>query len=579
MLSAARTLKEKGTDAVIGYVEPHLRADTIKLTEGFETIPVRTVEYKGITLSEFDVDAALVRRPRLVLVDELAHTNAAGSKHKKRYMDVEELINAGIDVFTTVNVQHLESLNDIVAEATGVTVSECIPDTVFDSADEVELVDIEPEELEERLRSGKIYRKDAAATALENFFTKEKLDSLRETAMRRTADRIEKKSSDRELKPRILVLVSPSPSSAKNIRSAARLAEISHTKFCAVYVERSGELAAESASNIKNHLRLVKNLGGELSVRYGDDVIDVIASFVKLNGITTIILGKTWQSAGKKPGFEDRIIAAFPDVEILIIPDSCSSSHPKGKRNNAGQTAKNSFLHIFGRRQIVFLVCGVLWCAGAFLFQIFSPGAAVFAETAAAVFFCACLIYRSVAAEKVRICYSQTNRALDAFQAIDRAVAGNGSRETETPKAVAEELCKTVSGIFGKSVQLSVFPEKSRISAAADRQTEGTGSTAPAENETLTVQYGLSGEDISFFSNQTETAVAQWCRANGKPAGRGTDTLRSASAAYYPVIAAGRCAAVIGLSCAKESGLSVPDRLLLVHLESRLAAVCSAIRP
>ena len=192
MLQAAHRAKQDGTDVVIGYLERHTRPDTLALAEGLEQLPCKEVEYKGVCLKEFDLDAALKRRPQLILVDELAHSNAAGCRHTKRYQDVEELLRAGIDVYSTVNVQHLESLNDLVASITGITVSERIPDRIFDLADQIQLVDIEPGDLIVRLQEGKVYRSAQAQRALEHFFSQENLEALREIALRRTADRLNK---------------------------------------------------------------------------------------------------------------------------------------------------------------------------------------------------------------------------------------------------------------------------------------------------------------------------------------------------------------------------------------------------
>ena len=190
MLSSAHKAKESGIDVVAGYIEPHTRPETMALTEGLEMLPPRKISYNNIELKEFDLEAALIRKPEILLVDELAHTNAAGSRHEKRYQDIKELLRAGINVYTTVNVQHLESLNDSIAGITGVMVRERIPDSVFDEADQVELVDIEPEELLERMKQGKIYGEKQASRAMYHFFTKENLVSLREIALRRMADRV-----------------------------------------------------------------------------------------------------------------------------------------------------------------------------------------------------------------------------------------------------------------------------------------------------------------------------------------------------------------------------------------------------
>ena len=227
MLKAAHQAQKQGIDIVVGYIERHTRPDTLALLEGLEQLPNKEVDYKGIKLKEFDLDAALKRHPQIVLVDELAHSNAAGCRNAKRYQDVEELLRAGIDVYTTVNVQHLESLNDLVASITQVAVSERIPDSVFDSADQVELVDIEPDDLIARLQSGKVYRKSQASRALNHFFTRNNLAALREIALRRTADRLsrnaQKSGNETVAKAgeHILICLSSSPSNAKVIRTAA----------------------------------------------------------------------------------------------------------------------------------------------------------------------------------------------------------------------------------------------------------------------------------------------------------------------------------------------------------------------
>ena len=225
MLEAAHQAKQEGVDVVVGYVEPHARPDTLALLEGLETLPPAEIEYHGLRLREFDLDLALQRKPHLILVDELAHTNAPGSRHTKRYQDVEELLQAGIHVYTTVNVQHLESLHDLVSSITGIEVSERIPDRVFDRAEQVELVDIEPDELMKRLQTGKVYRERQARQALSHFFSVDNLRALREIAMRRTADQLnhaavrEGNEKSARAGEHILICLSSAPSNARVILS------------------------------------------------------------------------------------------------------------------------------------------------------------------------------------------------------------------------------------------------------------------------------------------------------------------------------------------------------------------------
>ena len=234
MLEAARAKKAEGVNVLVGVVETHGRRETAAMVEGLEVLPRQRLEYRGATLEEFDIDAALARKPELILMDEYAHTNAPGSRHAKRYQDVEELLNSGIDVYTTLNIQHLESLNDVVAQITGVTVQETVPDAVLDDADEIELVDVTPEVLEQRLREGKVYVPEQAQRALDRFFRRGNLIALRELALRRTAERVDAQmrgyrasagiSEPWAATERLLVCVAPTEGSLRLVRSARRLA-------------------------------------------------------------------------------------------------------------------------------------------------------------------------------------------------------------------------------------------------------------------------------------------------------------------------------------------------------------------
>lgn len=301
MLEAAHQAQKEGRDVVVGYVERHVRPETLALLDGLEQMPCKEVPYKGVMLKEFDLDEALARKPQLILVDELAHSNAPGCRHAKRYQDVEELLRAGIDVYTTVNVQHLESLNDLVASITGVSVSERIPDRIFDSADQVELVDIEPADLIIRLQAGKVYREGQAQRALNHFFSEENLTALREIALRRTADRLNRTAQKRgsETAARagehILICLSSAPSNAKVIRTAARMAEAFHSGFTALFVEtpETKELKGDNLKRLRDHLRLAEQMGAQIATVYGDDPAVQIAEYARVSGVTKIVLGRT----------------------------------------------------------------------------------------------------------------------------------------------------------------------------------------------------------------------------------------------------------------------------------------------
>lgn len=333
MLKAAHRACVLGMDVVVGYIESHTRPDTLMLLDGLEQLPNRQIDYKGIQLKEFDLDAALKRHPQILLVDELAHSNAPGCRHAKRYQDVEELLRAGIDVYTTVNVQHLESLHDLVASITQVTVSERIPDYVFDSADYVELVDIEPDDLILRLQAGKIYQKNQAARALDHFFTKDNLIALREIALRRTADRLNRyaqksgKESTSKAGEHILVCLSSSPSNAKVIRTTARMAEAFHSGFTALFVEtpETKELKGDNLKRLRDNLRLAEQLGARIATVYGEDPAVQIAEYAKISGITKIVLGRTNRRSSlllKSKTLVDKLTKLAGNIDIYIIPDT-----------------------------------------------------------------------------------------------------------------------------------------------------------------------------------------------------------------------------------------------------------------
>ena len=373
MLEAAHQAQKEGVDVVVGYVEPHARPDTLALLEGLEVLSCREVDYRGIRLREFDLDGALARRPQLILVDELAHSNAPGCRHTKRYQDVEELLQAGINVYTTVNVQHLESLNDLVTSITGIVVNERIPDHVFDRANQVELVDIAPADLEKRLEEGKIYRQRQAKQALENFFTAENLTALREIAMRRTADQLnrtavqEKKGKAARAGDHILICLSSAPSNAKVIRTAARMAEAFHSGFTALFVQtpETKELSGENIKRLRSNLRLAEQLGAQIATVYGADPAEQIAEYARVSGITKIVMGRVnhrqhpW--IGQK-SLADRLIERT-DLDVYIIPDRQPLyKKPLGK-------LRKSRVRFSWRDAVVTLLCLAISTAVGFTFD------------------------------------------------------------------------------------------------------------------------------------------------------------------------------------------------------------------
>src|SRR5215813_3929543 len=308
MLLAAQARRRDGVDVVVGVVETHGRRETEALLEGFEVIPRAEVDYKGHLLAEMDLDAILKRRPELVLVDELAHTNAPCSRHPKRYLDVEELIAAGIDVFTTLNIQHTESLNDIVARITRIRVRETVPDGILDQADDIEVIDLSPEDLIKRLREGKVYVPHQAERAIRHYFSQGNLTALRELALRRTAQRVDEQllshmrahaiAGPWAAGERVLVCVSEVPSTAGLIRYAKRLADRLQVPWTAVYVEttRTHRLSVAERDRIADFLRLAERLGASTITIPGRNIAEEVVAYATANNITQIVIGKSNRS-------------------------------------------------------------------------------------------------------------------------------------------------------------------------------------------------------------------------------------------------------------------------------------------
>src|ERR1700757_4349815 len=310
MLQQARARKKDGYDVVVGVVETHGRKETEVLLEGLEAVPRRRIEYRGQWLDEMDLDAVIARCPQIVLVDELAHTNVPGSRHPKRYLDVEELLSHGINVYTAVNIQHIESLNDVVAQITHVRVRETVPDSIFDRADAIELIDLTPDDLIQRLKEGKVYVPKQAERALDHYFSPGNLTALRELALRRTAERVDEQllihmQANAIVGPwaageRVLVCVSEDPRAAGLVRYTKRLADRLHAPWTAISIEtrRSLQLSEEERDRLADTLRLAEALGGEAITipAVGRRIADDVINFAHANNVTQIIIGKSTRS-------------------------------------------------------------------------------------------------------------------------------------------------------------------------------------------------------------------------------------------------------------------------------------------
>jgi two-component system, OmpR family, sensor histidine kinase KdpD len=354
MLQEGQAEAEAGRDVAIGYLEPHDRAETSAQAIGLEVVPRRRVEYQGVVLEEMDLPALLRRAPELCLIDELAHTNAAGVEHAKRHEDVADVLAAGIDVFSTVNVQHLESLNDQIAEATGTRVRETIPDAVLGHADELVLIDLTPEALIDRLRAGKVYPRDRVATALQSFFRIEHLTSLREVALRQVAEEVGARriggapalrrgthgerllaSVPLAIGERLLALVTPRPSSQRVVRRAWRSAQRLGAELDLLWVQ-DHEPTAEEREQLDALRRLAVVLGAHLLVEPGDDLIAVVRRVARERGTTYLLIGtpahRNLLRRARGPSLPSRLLGALPGIDVRIVADRTQREDPEVER-------------------------------------------------------------------------------------------------------------------------------------------------------------------------------------------------------------------------------------------------------
>jgi two-component system sensor histidine kinase KdpD len=352
MLEAAHQRKQQGIDVVIGYVETHGRADTEAMVKGLELIPRQQIQYHNIQLTELNTDTVIQRNPELVLIDEFAHTNSPGSRHPKRYLDVDDILDAGIDVYTTLNIQHLESLNDIVAQVTGVVVRETVPDRVLDEASEIEVIDLPPDELLARLEEGKVYVPDQAKRAIKKFFRKGNLSALREMSLRRAADRVDNQMRDYmrtraipgpwPAADRLLVCISSSPLAEKLVRTTCRLSEDLKAEWFAVNVNviSKPELNPEKQERIGKTMQLAEELGARTRTLIGRNIPEAVLSYAKKHNVTKIVVGKPIRPHWKElfsGSIVDQIIYASGDIDVYVInsqPENKPTKLPEGLRSH-----------------------------------------------------------------------------------------------------------------------------------------------------------------------------------------------------------------------------------------------------
>ncbi|HZV80942.1 MAG TPA: sensor histidine kinase KdpD [Geobacteraceae bacterium] len=606
MLEAAWQRKIDGRDVVAGYVESHGRFETDSLLSlsGVEVLPRSQVEYMGVLLPELDLDAVLARKPQIVLVDELAHTNAPGCRHEKRWQDVEEILEAGIDVYTTVNIQHFESLNDVVAQITGVTVRETVPDRLLDLAFEIKLVDIPPEDLLQRLREGKVYIPDQAAKAMDKFFRLGNLMALRELSLRRTAARVDEQmraymetqsiAGPWPTAERLLVCVSGSPSSEKLIRATCRLAEELKAQWVTLYIETpgSGRHARENRASIWRDLRMAEGLGAQVATVTATDITDAVMEYAHKHNITKIVMGKPNKPRWRElisPPVVDRIIRRSGAVDVVVV-----SFEPEQREKAApGQQHRHPFELRGYAGSFILVAVATLVC------ELLRP---VLAPTNMVMVYLLVVVAASVrlGRKPAMLCALLGVLAFDFFFVPPRltfAVADTQYlmtfvglfvvgvvistlvvRARERAEMIRTREVQTAS-LYYLSRDLAVSRDSDAVLKAVVRNVEEALEAQVVillpEGERLDIMAASDGLTLDI----KEQAVADWAFRNSHPAGRGTDTLVSAELIYLPLQTPATVLGVMGIRLESEHAYHSQDnRRMLDAFATQAAMALERIR-
>jgi two-component system sensor histidine kinase KdpD len=600
MLQAAQRERAEGIDVVVGYVEPHGRPETEALLAGLDAIPPRTIPYRGVTLREFDLDAALARRPELLLVDELAHTNVEGSRHAKRWQDVEELLQAGINVWTTLNVQHVESLNDVIAQITGVVVRETLPDAVLEKADEIELIDITPEELSERLHEGKVYIPRQAERALQHFFQKSNLVALRELSLRQAAMRLQRdvdaarqERAARAPWPtaeRVLVCVGPSPTSARIVRSTKRLAASLGAEWIAVAVDSGvdGPRSAAVRDQTDRNLRLAEQLGAETRTLVGRNVADTILQFASSRNVTKIVIGKTSQPRWKRAivgTIADELLERSGNIDIHVVTGEGESPAP-APRFSAKKAVDwkqyimagivvtacalvGSAMHVLGLKEanvVMVFLSGVALVAARY-----GRGPSIASALASVLVFDFFFVppYLTFAVSDVEYVIT-----FAVMLGIGLLISELTSRLQAQLRASQQQEHRTAQ-LYRMTRQLSELAGSEFLVRTAGRQLEEIfdGEVVIFVREANGSQMLRYGENTSIAGHQVNPVVAQWVASNNKTAGAGTDTLPNATAIFAPMIGSRQTVGALGVRSNDEGRLRDSDQQRLLETCASLIAL------
>ncbi|WP_077843607.1 sensor histidine kinase [Clostridium beijerinckii] len=587
MLMEAHDMKKLGYDVVIGYIEPHARPETMALLNGLESIENKIIEYKGITLKEFDLDMALIRKPEIMLVDELAHTNASEQRHRKRWQDIEELLEAGINVYTTLNVQHIESLNDIVESITHISVRERIPDKIFDEADKVELIDIEPDELLKRFSDGKVYDKEQTTKAFNNFFTKNNLFALREIALRRTADRVNYEVESVRLSKgqitvmptvdAILACISSSPSSSRVIRTARRMAEAHHSKWIAFYVEttKSKNLNKKDKESLSANFKLAEELGGEIVTVYSDDIVEQIIQYAKFRNVTKIIIGKNH----KKPNnffhiyardIVDKLMESNSYIDVYVIPNSAFNKEKENIVKRKKVRVSISWKEILTATLIMIistmisLFIDYIGFREANVIMIFILGVIIVnMKTRGYLLGFICSI---ISIFLFNFLFTDPRYSLEVYDKSYLVTFPIMLIVTFTIGTLTSKIQREAQNSLARENTTQILYRVSRklLSATGTADVVGIGIKYLSrllertvicylvqENKLTTpfIYTATKGEKDRTLLNKEEEAVAYWTLLNDKESGAGTNTFYGAKGYYMPLKSHNKVLGVLGVSC------------------------------
>lgn len=603
MLEAARQRKADGVDVVIGYVETHRRPETEALVDGLEVIPRKKLEYRGTTLEEMDVDAILRREPDLVLVDELAHTNAPGSRHAKRHMDVTELLEAGIDVWTTVNVQHFESRADTVQQITGIRVAETLPDSILDLANDVELIDLSPDDLRKRLAEGKVYTPERIETASSNFFRVGNLTALREMALRLTAERVDHQLQDymaikRIAGPwksgeRMMVAVSASPFSEKLIRWTRRMAYNLEAPWLAVYVETAQESRQETREQLARNLALARSLGGEVVVVSGQNITEALLRLAHQRNVTQIVIGKPQhtriQAFLRGGSLTDHVIRNSGNVDIYVVTGD-EASEGRSQRATLPLPTLRSPL-----RKYVIAIAIISAVTALDLILVNSVPwlgyQAVGLTELLAVLLIAIYIGRGPAVASALISalswnflfieprftfvITQVQDIILFFLYFAVAIfAGNLTSRIRLQEQAARYTADRTLALYTLAHETATARDMNDVLRAAVDQIERIFDVEVAVLLPEGDQLSHSAHACSTMQlDEKEQSVALWVFQHGKPAGRYTNTLPLASAQFFPLLTPNRTVGVMGIRYRRSERLSVDEEALLETFINQVALV------